>query len=337
MKKSLSASLVLHAAALGFGMLALSAPKPYQVADVESLPVDMVSISEYTQIVRGDRKAPPAETPAPTPTSRPDKVEDAVHVGDNSVDLDKPPTPAPRPRPAESAAASRAEPEPAPPSPAPEPERQAAAEPAPAQPPAPAPEAETQAAEKPQETEPLKLPERAPVPQARPSRQPVQTARAEERKRPERPVEEASLRRDEDAPELDLDEVAALIDRAKASGGGARRSEQTAALGNRRDSPAAELSQSELDALRSQLEGCWNPPIGTVGSSEFTASVQFNVDASRRLSGPPTIIRSSGNRQFDDSVLRAVHICNDRGFQLPEGKQSVWANIVVNFDPSGMY
>ncbi len=339
MRNGLSASLVLHAAALGFGLFSLSGPKAFEVADVDALPVDMVSITEYSQIVQGDRKAPVAETPAPTPTSRPEPVEDARNVGDNLVDLQNAPTPDPRPRPVETAAA-RSEPEPSPvpvPDPDPAPPAEATPEPPTPSETAEAPEPEAPQAEANPESEAMELPETAPVPQARPARPPVQAARKLEPTNKREPQREATRQRAEDAPEFDADEVAALIDRAKASGGGALRSEQTAALGNRQDSAATQLSQSEMDALRSQLEGCWNPPVGTLGSSDFTASVQFQVDVSRKLSGAPRILHSSGNRQFDDSVLRAVHICNDRGFRLPEGKQSVWADIVVNFDPSGMY
>lgn len=336
MKRSLATSLVLHAAVIGFGVFSLSSPRPLDVADVDSLPVDLVSIEEFAQVMRGDRRAELAETPAPTPTERPDIVEEARNVGDNKVDLDNAPTPEPRPTPVENTA-SRAEPTPPP---APEPEREARAEPAPPQPappqPAPPPEPAPKEAVAPQpERETVSLPETAPVPVPRPNPAEPQTARATEtvastrRPRERRPDPEEST--------FDDDQVAALINRAKASGGGAQRSQQQAALGNRNDSSANRLSQSELDALRSQLESCWSPPIGTVGSSEFTASVKFNVDVSRRLTGAPVIVRSSGNRQFDDSVVRAVHICNDRGFRLPEGKHAVWADIVVNFDPRDMF
>ena len=36
MKTGLMTSVVLHAAVLGFGLISLSAPKPFEVLDVES-------------------------------------------------------------------------------------------------------------------------------------------------------------------------------------------------------------------------------------------------------------------------------------------------------------
>jgi colicin import membrane protein len=220
--------------------------------------------------------------------------------------------------------------------PAPVPATEVLPEPKPKAEMAPEPDPAPAVADNP-DAEQVKLPETAPIPQARPQPPEAQTAKAPERKDSDRPARETARAPEPEESDFKADEVAALIDRAKASGGGAERSEREAALGNRQDSAAKQLSQGELDALRSQLESCWSPPIGTVGSSEFTASVKFQVDLSRQLAGQPTIIRSSGNRQFDDSVLRAVHICNDRGFELPEGKQAVWADIIVNFDPSGMF
>lgn len=349
MKFGLSTSLVLHAALLGFGLISLSAPPAFEVDDVESLPVDIVTTAEFAEIMRGERKAPAEEKPAPKPTERVDRVEDAKHVGDNTKDLDNAPTPEPKPQPVETASVRKAEPVPVPePKPELKPVKEAKADPAPVPAtevtPDPTPKAEvtpepvreSEVAVNP-EGESVKLPETAPIPEARPKPPKAQTAKAPKRKDSQVPVREATSSPAAEESEFDADQVAALINRAKASGGGARRSDESAALGNREDSPAKQLSQGELDALRNQLESCWNVPSGARGSSEFTASVKFKVDLLRRLEGEPTIIRSSGNRQFDESVKRAVRICNDRGFALPEGKQAVWADIIVNFDPSQMF
>ena len=77
MKAGLTTSVVLHAALLGFGLFSLSAPRAFDVADVEALPVDIVPVESITQIQQGDKKAPLKEKPAPKPTKRPDIVPDA--------------------------------------------------------------------------------------------------------------------------------------------------------------------------------------------------------------------------------------------------------------------
>ena len=71
MKAGLTTSVILHASLLGFGLLTLSAPSALEVADVEAFPVDIVPISEMTQIQQGDKKAPLAEKSAPLPTQKP--------------------------------------------------------------------------------------------------------------------------------------------------------------------------------------------------------------------------------------------------------------------------
>ena len=68
MKAGLATSVILHAAALAFGLLTLRAPAAFDVADVEALPVDIVPVESITQIQEGDKKATMRDKPAPTPT-----------------------------------------------------------------------------------------------------------------------------------------------------------------------------------------------------------------------------------------------------------------------------
>lgn len=348
MKTGLTTSLALHAVALGVGLVTFSSPSPLALTNVESFPVDIVPIEEMAQSVQGDRKAPVAEKPAPTPTSRPEVVENAQEAGDNTVDLKTPPTPDPKPRPVETAEAPPPAPKPAPdPEPAPEPQRQpepqpvptteVAPEPQPRQEVAPDPVPETAVAEAPAQ-EMLNLPANAPAPQARPQPPQAQTARTPERREPERPQEqrrEAAASTESQKQNVE-DQVAALLNREKASGGGARRSNEQAALGGRQTT-GAKLSQSEEDALRRQLISCWNVPAGAVGASDMKATIRFRLDPSGTLEGQPAVEKSSGDRAFDDSTLRAIRVCNQRGFQLPADKHDAWAEVTVNFDPRDMF
>ncbi|MBB4006644.1 cell envelope integrity protein TolA [Allorhizobium taibaishanense] len=105
MKGSLVTSAILHVTLLAMALVTLSAPAPMQVADVEALPVDIVPISELTQIQQGDKKAPKREKSAPTPTKKPDTVANAENMGDNEVDMKTPPTPSKKPSQQQTAAA----------------------------------------------------------------------------------------------------------------------------------------------------------------------------------------------------------------------------------------
>ena len=267
MKTGLTTSVVMHAVVLGFGLMSLSAPTAFEVADIESLPVDIIPVESITQVQKGDKKATLSEKPAPVPTKRPDIVPDAQEVGENNVDTDKPPTPEAKPKPVEAAAVPAPSPKPEPkPADEPKPEPVKQPEPKPATVPAteaapvaepkqdvkPDPVSEAIAADTPDAAEALKLPDSAPAPQAKPQPPKAQTAKAPDRKDAEKPVKEAAAKPKSDEKEFDADEVAALLNKEKPSGGGAKRSTEQASLGGDKSTGGSKLSQS---AARSSAAG----------------------------------------------------------------------------------
>ncbi len=352
MKAGLVTSTVLHVVVLGFGLVSLSAPPAFEAGDVESLPVDIVPIETLTQIQEGDKKSPLTETPAPLPTKRPDVVPDARKVGDGDVDTEAAPVPDTKPKPVETAALPKPSPEPAPqPDPKPEPEtaqpQESEPEPVPATElkPEPQPRQEVKPDPAPDAVEPesteaesAQLPQSAPAPQARPQPPKAQTAKAPERKTSEKPATKQAKQPESQEKEFDADEVAALLNKQKPSGGGAKRSAQEASLGGRSQT-SDKLSQSEMDALRQRLGGCWNVPAGVDDAEALRVSVRFRLDRSGNLEGRPEVIKgggSSGARRIAaESAVRAVQKCEP--FNLPSDKYDTWAEIVVNFDPSDMF
>ena len=387
MKAGLTTSVILHAAVLAFGLFSLSGPSALEVTDVESLPVDIVPLSEVTQIQQGDKKATMRDKPAPTPTERPDIVADAQKVGENSVDTERPVTPEATPKPVEEAAAPPPAPDPketvktedvpkpteAPkPVPAtevapvpqpkeevkPDPVKQPEPKPVPVKQPEPKPTppkeqtaeqkpqpevkpdavAEAIAADKPADS--VKLPDAAPAPDARPKPQPAQaeTAKAPDRKNADKPVKEASSKPKSADNALD-DKIAALLNKQKASGGGAKRSTEQASLGGEKSTGGSKLSQNEMDALRQKLGGCWNIPAGVDDAATLKVSVRFQLDRSGQLEGRPQIVAggaaSGPGRTAAESAVRAVQKCAP--FNLPADKYDTWAEVVVNFDPSDMF
>ncbi len=350
MKAGLTTSVILHATLLGFGLFSLSAPKAFEVSDVEALPVEIVSI---TQIQQGDKKAPMAEKPAPLPTKKPDVVPDAQKIGENDVDTDKPATPEARPKPVETAAAPAPSPEPTPkpadlpkpepvkqsePKPTPVPATEVTPQPQPKQEVKPDPVAETIVADN-AEAEAVKLPENAPSPDARPQPPKAETAKAPDRKDSEKPAEKQAAKPKSDEKEFNADEVAALLNKEKASGGGAKRSTEQAALGGHRTTSGSKLSQSEMDALRGQVQRCWNIPAGAADGGNLRVSVQFKLDRSGALEGSPEIISGGGSggveRAAAEAARRAVARCAP--YNLPAEKYDAWADVIVNFDPSEMF
>ena len=381
MRTGLTTSVILHAAALAFGLLTLSAPAALPTADVESVSVDIVPMEAVAQTLQGDKKAVMHEKPAPLPTQRPDIVPDAQKVGENTVDTEKPITPEAKPKPVDMTSAPppaptpvekpktedvpkpQEKPKPIPatevaPAPTPkeevkpEPVKQADPKPTPAKPaptppqdktaaidptPEVKPDAVAEAIAKDPPTEETQLPNSAPAPEARPKPQPAQaeSAKAPERKDADKPVKEASSKPKSDDKQFNADEISALLDKQKPSGGGAKRSTQQSSLGGDKDQ-GQKLSKSEQGALESQLGGCWTLPAGLEGSENFIVVVRFNLNTSGKLDGRPSVEKSSGNRQFDESAVRAVQKCDMAGLQVPAGKQDIWSDIRVTFDPREM-
>ncbi|WP_315924657.1 hypothetical protein [Mesorhizobium sp. SP-1A] len=258
-------------------------------------------------------KPTPATEVTPVPQPKEEVKPDPVKQPDPKPEPVKKPEPAPKP-----------------------PEQKTAAEP---QLSTPDPIADTIAADKPSEA--VALPNAAPAPETKPQPKPAQaeTAKAPERKDAEKPVKQASSRPKSDEKSFNADEIAALLDKRKPSGGGAKRSTQQASLGGEKTTGGNKLSQNEMDALRQKLGGCWNIPAGVDDAETLKVSVRFRLDRSGALEGRPEIIKggaaSGPGRTAAESAVRAVQKCAP--FNLPSDKYDTWAEVVVNFDPSDMF
>ena len=370
MKSGVVASTVLHAAILTWGLWSLTAPEPLQVADTESLPVELISPEAFSQSMKGQKDAPIAEKPAPAPTKKPQTLPmPAENVGDNEVDLPTPPTPEERPKPVEQAAA--AQPAEAIPAPQPDPDPTPPPKPVEKTPPPPKPEPTpepTPAATPPEPTPPdpieqqideaateqasAPVPQNVPIPADKP-RPPAPVKVAEAKPEPEKPVEQKTADTKKPAPaketkkadkttpeasEFDADKIAALLNREKSAGGGAKRSTQTASLGTDRTT-GEKLSLSEMDALRGQIQKCWSPPSGVSEAGSLRISIQMRLSPSGALEARPQIVDGGGSSMIErvagEAALRAVQRCAP--YNLPAAKYDTWADVIVNFDPSQMF
>ena len=369
MKGSLATSAVIHSLVLTWALVSLGSPESFDVANVEAMPVDIVSIEELTQIQQGDKKAEMKEKAAPVPTKKQTPVENAENAGENDVDLKNLPTPEEKPRDIETAAApEKAEkvvqtPDTKPveevkqEEPASEPSTEVAALPETKQEvkPDPKPEA-TPSEEKPAEVEDAEaLPDKIPLPEMKPkfetkktetaekpAEKKVETAKAETAKTPDRKKdqkkkqEKASSLNDSD---FNSDEIAALLNKEKTAGGGAKRSQEQAALGGKKTTSGTKLSLSEMDALRGQIQNNWSIIPGLADSADVRIQVKMQLDQNGDIIGEPEVVATGGS----DSARRALAggarraIMKSRPFKgLPPEKYDAWSEVVVNFDPSQM-
>lgn len=354
MKVGLTSSVIMHTALIGFGLFTLSAPREMQVADVEAVAVDIIPVESITQTQQGDKKAVMKEKPAPVPTKKPDEVPDAQKVGDNKVDTDTKPTPEPAPRPVEAAKAPAPAPEPKPDEkiakePVKEAEKQPAAAPATEVAPQPKPKEEVKpdpvteaiaAAESP-DAEAVKLPESAPSPEAKPNPPQAQTAKAPDRKEAEKPAEKQASKPKSDEADFNEEDIASLLNKQKPSGGGAKRSTQEASLGGEKNK-GTKLSQGEMDALRGQIERCWNVPAGAMDAQNLIVVIKFNLTPAGEVDGSPEVVSGGGSggieRAAAESARRAVLQCGP--YTLPADKYDGdvgWNQVQVTFDPSQMF
>ncbi|WP_305986886.1 cell envelope integrity protein TolA [Roseibium sp. MMSF_3544] len=311
MRAGLIASLAGHSAILVWGLIAFPDAESFSVPQVESLPVDLVPVEEFTQLRLGERTAEVREVAAvePSESEAEEPPQPVDKPGESQVEQPTPPTPSPAPEPP----------------PAPEPEQAAEPEPAPAPEPVPAPEP-TPAAE------PEPAPEPAPQQEAAPAPQPIVTS-ATPRSKPKPP------QRAPEPPQDDFNstDIAALLNKVEPAQQQGNASQEPASLGSRQGAQNVRLSQSELDALRSQVAQCWNPPVGAVGAEDLKVRVRFNLSENGQVSGGPDVLNSSGNPAFgaaSSSAVRAVMRCQP--YSLPIAKYEAWQEVIINFDPREM-
>lgn len=370
MKSGLVVSAVLHAAILSWGLWAFSSPKALDVSYAEALPVEIV-MSDVFEGLKGRKDAPLSEKPAPTPTTRPETLPmPAENIGENEADLETPPTPDVKPNKVEptpqpkAAEAPPPEPEPAPetpkaaeiPPPAPQPDP-VSAEPPPAEPDPVEQAIEQAAAEPPPDPIPEPLPRNVPVPREKPLPPAPEIADAPEpeaqepkkdKSKKDKPKKDKPKKVDiaeavaEEESEFNTDDIAALLSKEKASGGGAKRSTDQAALGSKKTTGTT-LSRSEIGELQGliqeQMLRCWSPPTGVAEAGSLRISIQMSLDPSGTLQGVPSIVEGGGGSSIErvaaEAALRAVRRCSP--YNLPTDKYEAWAEIKLNFDPSQMY
>ena len=104
---------------------------------------------------------------------------------------------------------------------------------------------------------------------------------------------------------------------------------------------ANQISVSELDALRAQLEPCWNIPAGAKYAENLAVTVRVSMNRDMTV-GDARVInqgrynRDSAFRAAADSALRALRNPRCSPLKLPPQKYEQWKTIIINFDPRDM-
>lgn len=361
MKLGTTLSGVAHVAILSWGLLSASAPPPLEVADVDSVPIDIIPIEALANAVQGAQEAEVTDTPAPKPTKKPEVNPEAANVGDSSKDVnvkaeevadDAPteetseaanaPIPEPKPKPKPKPTEVAALPKPVKPEP---PVEQPKVEPKPVEKVEPikeAPEPEPEPVIKEDAVEKLIRQNKIPVPAVavRPKPKPVKpnTAKTNDRKQL---AELAKASGKPDAPKKKTaKKETKLQNKKKASSGGQKKSTKTASLGTKKGKSSGKLSRSEMDALRSAVERCASGLSGQLISDNLSIKIEIKLAPNGSIKSIPSVDVQGGTaaeqRRYGPAMLRAVKRCAPYDF-LPKDKYDTWAEIVPTFYPSKMF
>ena len=303
MRRGLTISFIGHAIALLCAIVAISA-QPMASPPVTALPVDFISASDFTKLTQGVKNAPKL------------KIDDIKPLADK-VDAPKPveelaPKVADKPEIRTDSQAAKTEPKP---------------EQKPADKPKSEPKPDPKLAEKPDKPKP-------------PDYKPDQIAdllKKDDTKKPpkpaDKPVPDKPAR---ETPKFDANQVAALLDKREP-----QRQVATATLTNSDPNlgsaagAAAQLSVSELDALRKRLSDCWNPPAGIDVNTKIYVSLRVLFKPDGSLAQQPAVVEGTASPlgpALAESAKRALLLCQPFTMLKPEHYDQ-WKDLQIDFNP----
>lgn len=105
---------------------------------------------------------------------------------------------------------------------------------------------------------------------------------------------------------------------------------------------ADRMTITEMDALRRQLEGCWNVPIGARDADNLIVDVRLVMNQDKTVRKAEIVDESRYNsdpffRAAADSALRAVQSDACNPLILPDDKYEQWQIILFRFNPQEMF
>tara|TARA_R110002050_G_scaffold57442_1_gene129476 strand:- start:42560 stop:43300 length:741 start_codon:yes stop_codon:yes gene_type:complete len=98
------------------------------------------------------------------------------------------------------------------------------------------------------------------------------------------------------------------------------------------------LTISELDALRQQIQKCWNIPAGARNLEDMIVEIDviMNEDSTveeARIKNKALMLSDSFFRTVAESARRAMYAPDCTPLKLPTGKYEEWKNFTITFNP----
>jgi colicin import membrane protein len=317
MKTGLTISALAHAALLLWGLISFAA-RPLEAMPNEGLPVDIISDKQFSEITKGVKNAKKVTKPAPVV----EKIGDPNQVDDTSAKINEKkeiksakaetePPPMPEPKPPEKKPEKK-----------PEPEKKA--------------EKEPEKKKEPPKVDPIA--ETLKKEEAKKKAEAKEQAKKEEAKK--KAEAKAKAEKEKKQPQFDPTKIAALLDKRDPTRQAAAGSvlNTTASLGFA-NGHAAQLSQSEIDALRRRLGECWHPPVGAADGAKLKVVLRVLFKRDATVAQPPQLVAataSSFGPAMAESAIRAIMACQPFTMLRAEHYEQ-WKDIEITFDPREMF
>ena len=279
MRKATAISAGLHAAVLLWATLSFSG-KTFDVTPAESLPVDLVSEKDFSQMTKGVKDAPKVEMPKPLAEKKAEEPPKPIEEAKPKITEKK-----------EVQATKET-------SPPPEPQKAL-----------PDPIAEKIK----QQDDPKQTKLDQPLPPKKPPPKPQ--------------------------PKFEPDKIAALLDKRDPQRVAAAGPELNAASLGAANGTAAQLSQSEIDALRARLRQCWNPPVGAAEVAKLYVVFRVLFKRDGTLQTNPVLVEAPPSQVgpvLAESAKRALLQCQPYTMLKPEHYDQ-WKDMQITFDPREMF
>lgn len=116
---------------------------------------------------------------------------------------------------------------------------------------------------------------------------------------------------------------------------------QMGATSNQGPALSDRLTISQEDALRRQISGCWNMPIGARNAQDLIVEVLIEVNPDRTVRSAQVVdqMRMAADPHFRaaaEAAMRALRHPKCSPLLLPEDQYEQWKTIRFNFDPRDM-
>jgi hypothetical protein len=318
-------SIGLHVAVVLLAWIGLPSFAPDRVIE----PQQVIDVAVVTDIATKIPPTPPKPVVKAKPEPKPKPKPKKARPPKPQASLPKPPAPPPPPP---DAVALPEKPKPKKPEPK-KPEVKPKPEPKPVVKPEPKPEPKPVVKPKP---EPKPKPKEPPKKVAKPDVKLPPKPRRKPKPPPEddfasvlKTVEKLKKQPKAKKPEKSFDE--SIADALKKHDSSKPQSQQVSRLDQR-------LSMSEVDALKRQIEGCWNPPAGAPEAENLVVEVRLVINRDRTVQSAQIVdtsrmFREPFYRAAAESVIRAIKNPRCTPLELPQGKYDLWKETRLTFDP----